>query len=659
MNRFFKFRSHLLSIIFVCCTGVAMAQKPFYTTYEWDKKPQVAEIPDDAKSFPAVVIRHHFVTEYYAVVGVVKSEVRQLTTEHKIVHVNSNAGIESFNKVSIPLHGGRELVSLKVRAINPDGKVTEFKSENLKELKNVDGYGNYKIFAIEGLTLGGELEYIYTVKSGAQSYGRQVFQSDVPVLEALFMLLHPAQFGFTVKSYNGMPYPKKRSLDHSQTAMVAEAKVIPALPKEEYSAYHASLMRVDYKVASNGAMTWNSLSEKLLAHVYDGKGLGKLEKTLRSLNLEGKTDLEKVRGVERYIKDNFTIQEGGNDAYEEIKEILATHVANEYGLVKIYMSCWEVLNVKNLLVFGSDRFKGPIDREFPLPTALNEILFYFPSIKMYLTPDDRGLRAGAPPDNVAGSTALFLTYARDRANSVGLDLEKYDLVFVEPLGYEHNKLGVHASVSFGESPANPKVIQENFFQGYRAFQFRDVLASLSADKQDNFFKTVTLSDIDNPAIIKREVEGKDLDLSEDPDNYLRIKTEYTAPALVEQAGNDFLVSVGKLIGKQSQLYQERQRQTDVEFHSISNYNHELVVQIPDGYACSGLEALRINHEVKVKEKPVMWFKSDYTLTGNTLTIKINEVYAVLSLPKEKYEDFRKVVNSAADFNKLVVVMQPK
>jgi hypothetical protein len=41
-----------------------------------------------------------------------------------------------------------------------------------------------------------------------------------------------------------------------------------------------------------------------------------------------------------------------------------------------------------------------------------------------------------------------------------------------------------------------------------------------------------------------------------------------------------------------------------------------------------------------------------------LIIKVNEVYKVLFLKKEKYNDFRSVVNSAADFNKLVVVLSP-
>lgn len=658
MNRFPALATQWLVIAFVSFVS-SLAAQPAHLAYDWEKVPVIHELPEDTKSFPAVVLQHHVMTEYYHKEGA--NGIEYFTTEHKIVRVNSSAGIESYNKVYIPMHGERKLLSLRVRAVDPEGKITIFQKENLKELQNVDGYGNYKIFAIEGLTLNGELEYIYTLKSTPQSFGREVFQTEVPVVHSDFTLIYPSRLAFEVKSYNGLPAPKVQRLEGEQRATTVDGNSLPALPREDYSAYRASLMRVDYKITSNGVSfdmwNWRDLSEKLLKNVYDSKGTAKVNKMLRSLKLEGKTDLQKVRAVEKYIKDNFTIQEAGNESYEDIKEILNTHVANERGLVKIYMSCWEELNIRNLLVFASARSKGAIDPEFPLPNALNETLFYFPSFKLYLTPADRGLRTGPVSEAVAGSEALFITYYVKYPGPIQFD--RYDLVVLDPLGYEHNHRGVNAKLSFGESLSDPEVMQENFFQGYRAFQFRGIYASIPEERRDEFLKNITVSGIENFTIIKQTLEGKEVDLSEDPDSYFRIKTNYKAPSLIEQAGDDYLISVGKLIGRQSELYQEAKRQTNITIDAPSYYNHELTVQIPEGYTCSGLEAIRIDNEVKINDKPVVWFKSDYTVTGNTLTIKVNEVYSVLSLPKEKYDGFRKVINSAADFNKVVVVLQPK
>jgi hypothetical protein len=53
------------------------------------------------------------------------------------------------------------------------------------------------------------------------------------------------------------------------------------------------------------------------------------------------------------------------------------------------------------------------------------------------------------------------------------------------------------------------------------------------------------------------------------------------------------------------------------------------------------------------------FVSNYTLEGQTLTVTINEYYKQLYAPLERYEDYRKVVNAAADFNKVTLVLEKK
>ena len=73
----------------------------------------------------------------------------------------------------------------------------------------------------------------------------------------------------------------------------------------------------------------------------------------------------------------------------------------------------------------------------------------------------------------------------------------------------------------------------------------------------------------------------------------------------------------------------------------------------------GLEQLQIENSVELDQKVVMHFQSDYTYEGNTLTITAKEEYEILSLDKSHYPQYQKVVNSAADFNKIVLVLAPK
>ncbi|WP_374958832.1 hypothetical protein [Gilvibacter sp.] len=52
------------------------------------------------------------------------------------------------------------------------------------------------------------------------------------------------------------------------------------------------------------------------------------------------------------------------------------------------------------------------------------------------------------------------------------------------------------------------------------------------------------------------------------------------------------------------------------------------------------------------------FRSSYELDGNILRIKADEYYRVNIMKKELFEEFRTVINSAADFNKVVLILEP-
>lgn len=192
-------------LVFLFVSNIAFAQSAVYMDYDWDKTPATHTLTPELSAYPAVFIMHNKIVELRIV-----DKAYTYITEHKVIHINTNAGVEQFNKVYVPLHDDGEMVQLKVRSISPEGNVTVLQRENLKELKNVEHYGNFKIFAIEGVTIGGEIEYFYTTRSNAKSYGREVFQRDVPVLDANLEVVYPEKFLFSAKSYNGLATPKKR-----------------------------------------------------------------------------------------------------------------------------------------------------------------------------------------------------------------------------------------------------------------------------------------------------------------------------------------------------------------------------------------------------------------------------------------------------------------
>jgi hypothetical protein len=51
--------------------------------------------------------------------------------------------------------------------------------------------------------------------------------------------------------------------------------------------------------------------------------------------------------------------------------------------------------------------------------------------------------------------------------------------------------------------------------------------------------------------------------------------------------------------------------------------------------------------------------SSYAQNDNVVTISINETYSRINYPLSAFEDFKKVINASADFNKVVLILDKK
>ena len=133
--------------------------------------------------------------------------------------------------------------------------------------------------------------------------------------------------------------------------------------------------------------------------------------------------------------------------------------------------------------------------------------------------------------------------------------------------------------------------------------------------------------------------------------------EVIGTALIEKTGKDVLFKIGDVIGPQSELYQEKERQDPIDMFYAHHYSRTIKVEIPEAYKPAGLEALKMSIKFDFNGKPACGFVSDYKLENNLLTVNISEYYNVIQLPKEEFENFRKVINAAADFNKVNIVLE--
>ncbi len=191
-----------LLVLFISFSVSAQTQTAEYLNYEWNKNPQLQKLNAEELKLNSIGIKYKIIREY---IYNKNGDLELYITKHQCVHVNNDDAIESFNKVYIPYTIGETIVSVKARTITADGKVKEVNQSSMKELENVEDKGSYKIFALEGVDKGSEVEFMFTIKLKPNIYGVEYLQDEYPKKNVELDIISPSNLAFKTKCYNGLP----------------------------------------------------------------------------------------------------------------------------------------------------------------------------------------------------------------------------------------------------------------------------------------------------------------------------------------------------------------------------------------------------------------------------------------------------------------------
>ena len=131
---------------------------------------------------------------------------------------------------------------------------------------------------------------------------------------------------------------------------------------------------------------------------------------------------------------------------------------------------------------------------------------------------------------------------------------------------------------------------------------------------------------------------------------LRINSTITTTELVEEVDGLVYLKVGKVIGLQSNLFDDNKRINEIEINFPNSYEYQIEVEIPKGYRVSDYSELNKAKEfLSVDGSISAKFNSKATPSNNKINIVINEFYKNLRYDKVRYQEFRDVINAAAEF----------
>jgi hypothetical protein len=625
------------------------------TVYQWqeNRKRYVLSVAED--SISEYILRQH--TQYDYIVE--NDRLFQFSTLHRIVLVNSDEAIQRNNRIYIPMNRASELVSLKARTITKSGKVVYFDQKDLKEIAEEEKGTPYKIFAMEGVEIGSEIEFFYTRKMTASLFDRIYLQFEVPIKAGSFQLSCPEHLEFDFKTYNGLPEMAKKNEDKKNIYTVYQEN-IGKRKKEQFSNYEASRKKIEFKWAYNNAQsrarkyTWEEAAKTFyqITHNYSKEEIKALQKFASGIPDNPKNDINaRIATIEKHIKT--TIQFVENAAAENLNEITAIvkyKNASEAGLTKLFLGVMEQKGIECQTVITCSREVVMFDPKFDTWAFLDQYLLYFPSTKSFLSPSSFQFRYPFVPAELTDQYALFI----EPIEVGGVKSALPEMKIVPPIDYKFNVDNLNIEVDFATDLSSNKVKLVREFGGYNASFIAPYYEMTTLDQRNNLVKEITKQTAPDAEIEKWTLEPSKLS-----SNNMVMSTDFKSSHFIESAGKRILFKVGELIGPQSELYRDDQRTTPVENDFNRGYDRIIKINIPDGYKIKNPDDCKIDIQYKEGDQSPFLFVSNYRQTEHELEITIQEYYKTIHAPLSRYEDFRRVINAAADFNKVVLVLEKK
>ncbi len=105
------------------------------------------------------------------------------------------------------------------------------------------------------------------------------------------------------------------------------------------------------------------------------------------------------------------------------------------------------------------------------------------------------------------------------------------------------------------------------------------------------------------------------------------------------------------------MYFEENRKALIENDFNRYYYREIVVHIPNGYKIVNPEVVDMSFTEKKGNENIFGFVSSHSIKGDELKIIIEEYYKEIFADSSQFKGFKEVVNAAADFNKIVLVLE--
>jgi hypothetical protein len=589
-----------------------------------------------------------YFSNYYVEYFKTDEGIKKFNSHHFKTKV-SESNTDFSKEIVIENYNSSKIIDLRMRIYRGD-TILKFNSEQIsKKIDSQKTDNDYLYYKIDEISPGDIIEVIYTLEKYMDFEGFQYIQQSYPIKSSYFTLIHN-DFEPITKVYNSEKYLEKDTLINNYKSKYIQFSDLDKTKYEQYSKPIANKVRVAYQLFPNknqiitNSEFWNNIVKNLGDYLMPkGKNLLiskicdsiKNQKVLDNKNL----DFQYSVSIDNYIKENITINNSNSANLQSIDSILKFKEATDYSIIKLYTNMLSELDVDYEIVLSSNKYYQNFDRYFFSQNQLRIFLIFLPKLNKYIVPEGKQHTVSEAPTYLLGNDAIFIDQ--------NLNFYFSQIILSNSDFSSINKI---IDIKINSRSRSTKIKETREYYGYWSKINREYINIVGSENDELIKEILTITGLKNKKIIN--YKANNFELRKFNDNVpLKIISELETDELItKNEDNSLNFKIGKVIGVQSDLFDEKTRQNPIEIEFPNSYTYSINLKIPKGYKI--LDEYKLNYEKKYIGNDgsiTALFKSSSIRNKNILEIKISEYYNKLTYNKLRYNEFRDVINSAASF----------
>jgi len=635
----------LTKIILIVFVGSLFSQS--YSSIEWDKEKSIS-YPSDNNLYG--IFNNHYV-EY--VKSEFSEEVSVYDTRHfktKINKINN----PSENEIIISKINNSEIVDIRSKIISQDTIVSYGFSEMKKMINDSESNENYDFYRIPNIKDGDIVEVMYTVKKEFNFNGNKIIEESYPILSSKFILIEN-DFKSNIKIYNSNISSVKDTVFDGKKSKLVSFKNLNSTANEQYATPIANKIKISYQCYENKDDVsqieyWENLVQNV-SELFFPKTINQKAKEILKEIKYGYVKIpwnetKIANAIDEYIKINFTISDEDDPKLNDIEFILNNKISNDFSIIQVYTSLFKEANIEYEVAITCNRYFLKFDPELFDPNQLREFLIYLPNQEKYITPNRIEYRVSEAPEDLLGNYGIFIDKNLDYYFS---EVTQFDKDF--------SQIKKNIKVNISKNLKKIKINESRSFSGYWAITNRNYVYLSENEKTDFLIDFFTINGLNNKKVNNYEIRNFDIS-NNSFNNPLLINSTLTTSDLVEKKEGLIYLKIGKVIGQQSNLFEEKERINPIEINFPNSYDYNIKVNIPRGYRIVDFSELNKSKEyISVDGNSTAKFQSKVTVNGDKLSINIKEYYKELRYNKKRYQEFREIINAAAKFYDSTILLE--